>query len=120
MLTCEQWGFWSDTGYCNKAYDADYERQGLMVDQEQRKELVWQMQAQIAQDRPYIAMINRDVLEAHSGGWDGFVMSPIGSFTAYSKLNRSRSTRSAEPGATSAAEERCAGPITSSSARRSP
>jgi len=86
VVTCEQWGFWSDTGYCNKQYDANYEKQGLITDQDQRKQLVWDMQAQIAEDRPYIAMINRNVLEAHSAKWDGFVMSPIGSFTAYSKL----------------------------------
>jgi peptide/nickel transport system substrate-binding protein len=86
VLTCQQWGFWSDTGYCNKQYDQNYEKQGLIVNQDQRKQLVWKMQAQIATDRPYIVLDNRNVLEAHSTKWDGFVMSPIGSFTAYSKL----------------------------------
>lgn len=86
VATCEQFGFWSDTGYCDKAYDANYEKQGLIVDPEARKQVVWDMQAQIARDRPYIVLMNRNVLEAHSAKWDGFVMSPIGSFTAYSKL----------------------------------
>ncbi|HEY7400676.1 MAG TPA: ABC transporter substrate-binding protein [Actinomycetota bacterium] len=86
VLTCEQWGFWSDTGYCNKAYDQLYEDQGLTVDPAERQDVVWQMQQMIFDDRPYIPLMNRDVLEAHSAGWDGFVMSPIGSFTSYSKL----------------------------------
>lgn len=86
VVTCEQWGFWSDSGYCNEEYDANYEKQGLIADQTERKTLIWDMQAQIAQDRPYIVLMNRNVLEAHSAQWDGFVMSPIGSFTAYSKL----------------------------------
>ena len=86
VLTCEQFGFWSDTGYCNKGYDQMYEDQGLMVDQAEREQVVWQMQEQIADDRPYIALMNRNVLEAHTAGWDVFVMSPIGSFSAYSKL----------------------------------
>lgn len=85
VLTCQQWGFWSDTGYCNKDYDKLYEDQGLAVDPAERKDLVWQMQQMVFDDRPYIVLMNRDVLEAHSAAWDGFVMSPIGSFTSYSK-----------------------------------
>lgn len=86
VVTCEQWGFWSDTGYCDEGYDANYAEQGLIEDQTERKALIWDMQAQIAQDRPYIVLMNRNVLEAHSARWDGFVMSPIGSFTSFSKF----------------------------------
>lgn len=86
VTTCEQFGFWSDTGYCNKAYDDLYLQQGLIVDPAEREKLVWQMQQIVYDDRPYIVLMNRDVLEAHSTKWDGFVMSPIGSFTSYSKL----------------------------------
>jgi peptide/nickel transport system substrate-binding protein len=85
VLTCQQYGFWSDTGYCNKAYDALYNKQGLIVSPADREKVVWQMQQMIHDDRPYLIMMNRNVLEAHTSKWDGFVMSPIGSFTAYSK-----------------------------------
>jgi peptide/nickel transport system substrate-binding protein len=85
VLTCQQYGFWSDTGYCNKEYDTLYNKQGLIVNPTERETVVWQMQQMIHDDRPYIIMMNRNVLEAHTSKWDGFVMSPIGSFTAYSK-----------------------------------
>ena len=85
VLTCEQFGFWSDTGYCSKAYDSLYGKQGLIVDPDQREAVVWQMQQMINDARPYIVMMNRNVLEAHTSKWDGFVMSPIGSFAAWSK-----------------------------------
>lgn len=80
VLICEQWGFWSDTGYCNKEYDQLYEDQGLAVDPEARKEIVWQMQEMIANDRPYLVLMHRNVIEAHNKQWDGFVISPQGSF----------------------------------------
>ena len=85
VLTCEQFGFWSDTGYCNKTYDSLYNKQGLIVDPKQREAVAWQMQQMAFDARPYIVTVNRNVLEAHTSKWDGFVMSPIGSFTAYSK-----------------------------------
>ena len=85
VLTCQQFGFWSDTGYCNKAYDALYNKQGLVVDPKAREKIVWQMQQMIHDDRPYMVIMNRNALEAHSAKWTGFVTSPIGSFNNLSK-----------------------------------
>ena len=36
VMTCAQFGDWSDTGYCNKTYDTLYAQQGLAVDQSKR------------------------------------------------------------------------------------
>jgi len=86
VLTCEQFGFWSDSGYCNEEYDALYEEQGLTVDQTARREVVHRMQEIIYEDKPYIMLQYRDMLEAHSAQWDGFLFAPLGSYNNISKL----------------------------------
>lgn len=73
VVTCGQFGGWSDTGYCNPAYDEMYEEQGVTIDQEARKDIVWQMQEILYDDRPYIHLVNMDLLNAWSKSWDGFV-----------------------------------------------
>ncbi len=85
VLTCQQWGFWNDSGYCNTTYDKLYEQQGVTVDQQARKQIVWQMQEMIATDRPYIVLDYRNALPAHTTQWDGFVNSPLGVFNNLSK-----------------------------------
>ena len=45
VVTCDQYGGWSDTGYCNPAYDKLYQQQGVTTDPEARRKIVWQMQA---------------------------------------------------------------------------
>ena len=44
VVTCGQLGGWSDTGMCDKNYDAMYSQQQLTPDQNARKALVWKMQ----------------------------------------------------------------------------
>ena len=73
VVTCGQYGGWSDTGYCNPAYDELYEQQGVTLDQEERKEIVWEMQQILYDDRPYIHLVNMEVLSAWSKNWDGFL-----------------------------------------------
>ncbi len=82
VTTCDQWGGWSDTGYCNEEYDRLYRQQGVTVDQEERKEIVWEMQAIHARDRPYIHLVTLDYITVWRKGWDGFHPDLI----AYSKL----------------------------------
>jgi peptide/nickel transport system substrate-binding protein len=82
VVTCDQWGGWSDTGYCNPAYDELYEEQGVTVDQEARKEIVWEMQDIMQADRPYIQLVVADYVTAWQKNWDGFHPDLI----AYSKL----------------------------------
>ena len=82
VTTCDQWGGWSDTGYCNEEYDRLYQKQGVTVDQEERKQIVWEMQEIHARDRPYIQMVTLDYITVWQQGWDGFHPDLI----AYSKL----------------------------------
>jgi peptide/nickel transport system substrate-binding protein len=85
VVTCDQYNGWSDSGYCNKAYDAMYQKQGTTLDQKERKLIVYQMQQKLAQDRPYIFLNYESWISAHSKGWDGFVDSPQGPFNSLSK-----------------------------------
>jgi len=85
VVTCDQYNGWSDTGYCDKAYDAMYAKQGTTLDQDERKLIVHQMQEKLARDRPYIFLNYESWISAHSKGWDGFVSSPQGPFNSLSK-----------------------------------
>lgn len=73
VVTCGQYGGWSDTGYCNPEYDKLYAQQGVTVDPEARREIVWEMQQIVYDDRPYIQLVNMEVLSSWSKGWDGFL-----------------------------------------------
>jgi len=86
VFICSQYGGWSDSGYCNPAYDQMYQQQGTLMDLSQRKALVWKMQELLAKDRPYININYPDWIEAHSPTWTGFVMTPQGSFNEMSDL----------------------------------
>jgi peptide/nickel transport system substrate-binding protein len=85
VLTCAQYGGWSDTGYCNPAYDKLYAKQGATLDHEARKQIVWQMQQMVYDDRPYIILNYQDWIYAYTKKWDGFVSSPQGIFDSLSK-----------------------------------
>jgi len=85
VVTCGQYGGWSDSGYCNKAYDAMYARQGTTLNQKERRLIVYQMQEKLARDKPYIFLNYESWISAHSKGWDGFVSSPQGPFNSLSK-----------------------------------
>jgi peptide/nickel transport system substrate-binding protein len=77
VMTCGQWGNTNDSGYCNDAYDALYQKQNATVDEQQRREIVSQLQRKIFDERPYIVLDYPDVLEAHNPKWTGFVLSPL-------------------------------------------
>lgn len=62
----------SDTGWSNPAYDALYEKQRTTVDVAARRDLVWQAQAEIASARPYIQIVETNLVTASSTGWTGF------------------------------------------------
>jgi peptide/nickel transport system substrate-binding protein len=82
VTTCDQWGGWSDTGYCNEEYDELYAEQGVTVDQEARKQIVWEMQDIHQRDRPYIHLVAVEYITVWQNEWDGFHPDLI----AYSKL----------------------------------
>jgi peptide/nickel transport system substrate-binding protein len=85
VLQCNQFGAWSDTGYCNADYDRLYLKQSSDIDPKDRQATVYQMQKQIFDDRPYIVINYQNVLDGWSKSWTGFVESNQGFFNPLSK-----------------------------------
>ena len=77
VMTCQQLGNNSDSGYCNPAYDQVYQQQGTLTNPTQRQHLVWRMQQMIYNARPYIVLVYPDIIEAHSPKWTGFTVGPV-------------------------------------------
>jgi len=68
---------WSDSFYCNPAYDKLYKQQSNMTDPVQRAAVVKQMQQMIYEDAPYIVTYYVDQLEAYnSAKWTGIALQP--------------------------------------------
>jgi peptide/nickel transport system substrate-binding protein len=68
---------WSDSFYCNPAYDALYQQQSNEIDSAKRAELVKQMQQMVYDDAPYIVTYYVDSLEAYrSDKWTGVQRQP--------------------------------------------
>ena len=72
VLTRPQWFSWSDTGYNNSPYDAEYTKQGTLTDFKQRQALVWKMEQQAYDQRQYIQLVNEELVTANAKGWTGF------------------------------------------------
>ena len=87
VVTCAQYGGWSDSGFCNKHYDAMYSQQQLTPDENARRQLVWKMQKYLYDQRPYIWLANDDSVAAVSPSWAGFVNTPQGPFNELSILS---------------------------------
>ncbi|MFL5737053.1 MAG: ABC transporter substrate-binding protein [Actinomycetota bacterium] len=85
VMTCDSWGDWNDSGYCNSSYDATYAEQQHEIDAQQRLKLVYALQAKVAQDRPYIVLNYDDTIDAWTNQWTGFVQSIQGLFPFLSK-----------------------------------
>ena len=84
VLTCDQYGSWNDTGYCNPAYDKLYAEQKAATDPAERQRIIFQMQQMAFEDRPYIILTYDQRLDAWSPKWTGFVESTQGIFNAFS------------------------------------
>jgi peptide/nickel transport system substrate-binding protein len=89
VVTCAQYGGWSDSGFCDKGYDAMYSQQQLTPNQAKRKALVWKMQRYLQAKRPYIWLAAQDAVWAVSKNWGGLVASPQGPFNSINKLSLS-------------------------------
>ncbi len=83
ILTKDQWGGWSDTGYDDPAYDAQYRQQAATIDPRARRALVWKMESEIAAARPYIQLVEERLVTAHSTGWTDFAPSVNGYCKCY-------------------------------------
>jgi peptide/nickel transport system substrate-binding protein len=90
VVTCAQFGGWSDSGYCNKKYDKMYSKQQLTPNQVKRRSIVRQMQSYLYKQRPYIWLAATDAVWAVSKSWGGLVASPQGPFNSISKLSLTR------------------------------
>lgn len=54
---------WSDSGYCDEAYDEMYYEQATLLDRDDRRDLVWDMQEYIFEARPYVVLFyGQDVI----------------------------------------------------------
>jgi peptide/nickel transport system substrate-binding protein len=71
VLTCDQWGGWNETGYCDKGYDAQYTAQGVALQHAARQKIVWSMEHEVYDQRPYIQLVDEDLLDAHNKKWAG-------------------------------------------------
>jgi peptide/nickel transport system substrate-binding protein len=87
VVTCAQYGGWSDSGYCDKKYDRMYSQQQLTPNQDKRRALVWKMQKYLYDRRPYVWLATQDSVDALSPKWTGLVPSPQGPFNSLSKLS---------------------------------
>ncbi len=58
IFTCDERaeGGWNDSGYCDEEFEDLYVQQGITVDHEARRELIWQMQEKLFNERPYIVL----------------------------------------------------------------
>jgi len=90
VVTCAQYGGWSDTGFCNKHYDKMYSQQQLTPNQTKRRQIVWQMQSYLYKQRPYLWLANDDSVSAVSKKWAGFKNTAQGPFN---ELNVSTMTQ---------------------------
>ena len=67
IFTCDQReeGGWSDSGYCDEEFEEMYVEQGITVDHEARRALIWKMQEKLFNDRPYILLTNAKNVQAY-------------------------------------------------------
>ena len=80
VVTCAQWGGWSDSAFCDKHYDKMYSQQQTAATPAKRRQIVWQMQAYLYKHRPYLWLANDDQVSAVSKNWAGFKNTPQGPF----------------------------------------
>ncbi len=72
VVTRAQWNNNSDTGMNDPYYDRLWQQQSQLTNVTKRRALVWKMEAYLAQKRPYIQLVNTDLITAHRNSWTGF------------------------------------------------
>ena len=75
IFTCDQReeGGWSDSGYCDEEFEEMYRQQAVIVDHEERRQLIWDMQAKLFEERPYIVLTYTKTVQAYrSDRFTGF------------------------------------------------
>jgi peptide/nickel transport system substrate-binding protein len=84
VVTKDQWCSWSDTGWDNPDYDKLYAKQGTLVDPEERKQVVYEMQQMIWDNFVYTQLMNEEYIDAHAANWN--ITPRITNLNAYSKI----------------------------------
>jgi peptide/nickel transport system substrate-binding protein len=75
IFTCDERaeGGWNDSGYCDEDFDAMYLEQAITIDHEARRQIIWQMQEKLFEDRPYIMLDYEQWVQAYrSDRFTGF------------------------------------------------
>jgi peptide/nickel transport system substrate-binding protein len=65
VFSCDQIGWWNDSGYCNADYDVLYKDSRTAINRDDRVKLVWQMQETIYSDRPWIILLYGSVISSY-------------------------------------------------------
>lgn len=67
IFTCDQReeGGWNDSGYCDSEFEEMYLAQGEAFERDARKEIIWDMQEKLFNDRPYIVLSYKMNIQAH-------------------------------------------------------
>ncbi|MGD9049307.1 MAG: ABC transporter substrate-binding protein [Anaerolineae bacterium] len=68
-------GGWNDSGYCDEEFDEMYFEQSITVDHEARRELLWNMQEKLFEERPYIVLTYPKTIQAYRS--DRFTAFPV-------------------------------------------
>jgi peptide/nickel transport system substrate-binding protein len=79
IFTCDQReeGGWNDSGYCNEEFEALYWQQAITVNHEARRQIIWQMEEKLFDERPYIVLTYYKNVEAYrSDRFTGFGLEP--------------------------------------------
>jgi peptide/nickel transport system substrate-binding protein len=68
IFTCDEReeGGWNDSGYCDAGFDEMYFAQAVAGSHEERRQLIWDMQKQIFEDRPYITLTYPQNVQAYN------------------------------------------------------
>jgi peptide/nickel transport system substrate-binding protein len=75
IFTCDQReeGGWNDSGYCDPEFEEMYATQAVTVDREERRQIIWDMQKKLFDDRPYIVLDYEEWVQAYrSDRFTGF------------------------------------------------
>ena len=78
VVTKAQWCSWSDTGWVNADYDKMYEKQGTLVKESDRMDLVHQMDKIIHDNWIYTQLVNEQGIAAYSPQWEGYDAQALG------------------------------------------
>jgi peptide/nickel transport system substrate-binding protein len=75
IFTCDQReeGGWSDSGYCDEEFEQMYLDQGVAFNHETRRQIIWEMQEKLFNERPYIVLTYaKNIMAYRSDRFTGF------------------------------------------------